>query len=80
MGYHRKKIEKGKLGDISKIKEEFEELMDAHNQKIEILEICELSDLIGAIEAYVKKWNLTMGDLVDMKEATKRAFKDGSRK
>lgn len=80
MGYHRVNIKKGKLGEISKIQEEFEELMDAHSQKNAILEMCELSDLVGAIEAYVKRWNLTMGDIIDMKEATKKTFEDGSRK
>lgn len=25
-----------------------------------ILQLCELSDMVGAIEEYLKKWNLTM--------------------
>ena len=33
MGYHKIKINKGKLGEYSKIKEEFEELTDAYIQK-----------------------------------------------
>jgi hypothetical protein len=80
MGYHLKEIKKGTLGEFSKIKEEFEELMDANEQKNSVLEICELSDLLGAIEAYAKKWNLSLGDLNKMKESTKKAFEDGSRK
>ena len=32
MGYHLRKIEKGTLGEFSKIKEEFEELEDANKQ------------------------------------------------
>jgi len=79
MGYHLKQIEKGNLGEISKIREEFEELMDANEQKNPVLEICELCDLLGAIEAYAKKWNLTLRDLNNMKEATIKAFKDGTR-
>ncbi len=80
MGYHLKEIQKGTLGEFSKIKEEFEELMDANEQKNSVLEICELADLLGAIEAYAKKWNLSLGDLNKMKESTKKAFEDGSRK
>ena len=80
MGYHSKEIQKGKLGEFSKIKEEFEELMDANEQKNSVLEICELADLLGAIEAYAKKWNLSLGELNKMKESTKKAFEDGSRK
>lgn len=80
MGYHIKDIEKGKLGEFSKIREEFEELQDANEQKSSVLEICELADLLGAIEAYAKKWNLSLEDLNKMKESTKKAFEDGSRK
>lgn len=80
MGYHLKEITKGTLGEISKIKEEFEEFIDANEQKNSVLEMCELADLLGAIEAYVKKWNLSLGDLNKMKESTKKAFEDGSRK
>ena len=50
MGYHKKEIKKGTLGKFSKIREEFEELEDAHNQDVKILIFCELTDLIGAIE------------------------------
>ena len=40
----------------------------------------ELSDLIGSIEAYCKlHHNITLDDLITMKEATKRAFTDGTR-
>ena len=31
MGYHLRNIEKGELGEFSKIREEFEELLDAHD-------------------------------------------------
>ena len=52
MSYHKTEIEKGILGEFSKIKEEFEELKDAVEQEDKILQICELSDLIGAIESF----------------------------
>lgn len=81
MGYHKVKIKKGKLGRYSKIREEFEELQDAHQQKSPVLELCELADLIGAIEAYSKeRYNLTLKDIIKMKQATKKAFKSGKRK
>ena len=79
MGYHSVEIEKGKLGEFSKIKEEFEEFQDAYNQKDEVLQICELTDLLGAIEAYSKKWNLTLEQLILFSNKTKSAFQDGKR-
>jgi len=45
VGYHKRKIKKGKLGNFSKIREEFEELEDAVTQKISPLIICELCDI-----------------------------------
>jgi hypothetical protein len=79
MGYHKKEITKGELGEFSKIQEEFEELKDAFEQKNKVLELCELCDLLGAIEAYAAKNNLTLGDLNKMKQATKEAFQEGKR-
>lgn len=54
MGYHLVEIKKGVYGKFSKIEEEFAELQDAYNQKNKILQICELSDLFGAIEEHLK--------------------------
>lgn len=69
------------MGKISKIIEEFEELMDAHKQGIKILEICELCDLLGAIEAYANsKLEVSFDDLIAMMNKTKSAFKSGDRK
>jgi hypothetical protein len=79
MGYHKRKITKGKIGNFSKIREEFEELEDAVEQDDVILSLCELSDLVGAIEHYIDKWNLTLEDLKKFSDKTKQAFKDGSR-
>lgn len=61
---HLKEIPKGIYGDFSKIKEEFLELEDSVEQKDKVLQICELSDLIGAIEGFsMKKFNLSIEDL-----------------
>lgn len=79
MGYHNVKIEKGAIGEYSKIKEEFDELTDAVQQDCKGLIICELCDLVGAIEEYAKKYNLKIEDLKQFSDLTKRAFKDGSR-
>jgi phosphoribosyl-ATP pyrophosphohydrolase len=79
MGYHKKKIKKGVLGKFSKIKEEFEELKDAKEQGDKILILCELSDLQGAIEEYIKQWNLTLYDLKLFSDKTKMALREGKR-
>lgn len=80
MGYHTRDIEKGQYGQFSKIREEFEELEDAFIQKDEILMICEMADLIGAIEGYASKWNLTLDDIKKFSDKTKSAFIEGKRK
>lgn len=79
-GYHTRPIQKGVLGELSKISEEYEELMDASKQNSPVMEICELCDLIGAIEAYAARHHFTLQDLIRMKESTQRAFQNGSRK
>jgi hypothetical protein len=80
MGYHKTEIKKGKYGEFSKIKEEYQELEDAYEQNDGILQLCELSDLIGAIEGYVRKWNMSLQDVVDFSNKTQSAFRDGKRK
>jgi hypothetical protein len=79
MGYHKKEIEKGVIGEFSKITEEYQELQDAHEQQNKVLQICELTDLIGAIEEYAKQFNLTIEDLKSFSDMTKSAFKEGKR-
>ena len=79
MGYHTKEIEKGKIGQFSKIKEEFEELEDAFNQNDTILMLVEMTDLYGAMEEYIKRWNLDMSQLKEFSDKTKSAFRDGTR-
>lgn len=80
MGYHKKEIRKGILGEFSKIQEEFEELTDAVEQKDKVLQICELTDLIGAIEIFSEmKFGLSLDDLKKFSDKTKSAFKEKKR-
>lgn len=78
-GYHTQDFPKGDIGEFSKIEEEFLELIDAHKQNDTILVLCELSDLYGAIEEYLKRWNMSMDALKDFSDKTKKAFKEGKR-
>ena len=44
------------------------------------MELVELSDLLGAIESYTKKhYNISLDDLIKMKDITQRAFINGRR-
>ena len=80
IGYHLYNIPKGELGERSKIVEEFKEWQDACEQHCKIMELVELSDLVGAIDLYVNNYyNLTLDDLIKMKEITERAFENGRR-
>jgi hypothetical protein len=79
-GYHLREIKRGVFGEASKITEEHEEFLESLEQKNPIMALVELSDLVGAIEGYARKHhNLTMEDLLTMKNATQRAFTNGSR-
>ena len=80
MGYHKTYIRKGVLGHASKIQEEFEEFKDAYDQGSPVMELVELSDLLGAIEAYsLNHYDIELEDLIKMTRSTQSAFKDGSR-
>ena len=78
-GYHTHEIKKGELGKFSKIEEEFEELKDAYSQDDPIMILCECSDLIGAIKYFIKKFNITLEDLINFNDKTENAFKSGKR-
>lgn len=81
-GYHLKKIPKGKIGESSKILEEILELQDAEQQNSEVMALVELSDLVGAINAYLKTHfdgHFTMGHLQKMAQITERVFRNGIR-
>ena len=80
MGYHKRIIPRGEYGKFSKIVEEFEELLDSHEQNVKIMELTELSDLYGAIKGYLaQKYQMTMEDLRIMNDVTAEAFQDGTR-
>jgi hypothetical protein len=80
-GYHVNEIPKGELGKLSKIQEELDELSDAEQQGVKILMLCELCDIVGAVEAYLKANFPGFGlhDLHQMAKLTAEAFKVGQR-
>lgn len=82
MGYHVRSIKKGQTGEISKIREEVDELEDAVEQGTTLMALLELSDIIGAITLYLEKHHpsLSVYDLIKMADRTRSAFEDGSRK
>ncbi|CAH6421515.1 Hypothetical protein KVN_LOCUS328 [uncultured virus] len=75
-GYHQEIIPKYELGDAGKILEEIDEFKDALLQNNKIMVLVELSDLVGAIEFYLKKNypNITLDDLNIMNKITQQAF------
>lgn len=81
IGYHMTEIEKGELGNLSKIREELDEAIDAEKQQCKIMTLVELSDMMGAIESYLESnfADITLQDLITMSDITKRAFKAGRR-
>lgn len=80
-GYHLTEPTRGEFGELSKVLEEVEELMDADSQNAKLMVLQELSDMIGAIEGYLKKHHpsITLQDLIIMKDITARAFESGAR-
>lgn len=80
-GYHRTEIKKGVLGEFSKITEEYLELQDAHDQGAKVMLLCELSDLVGAIDWYLKNHypNVTIDDIIKFSKMTQNAFERGDR-
>ena len=79
MGYHKREINKGVLGEPSKIQEELDELNDALEQGNRIMALVELSDIYGALSALAEKLGTNMNEIEIMHKATKSAFEDGSR-
>lgn len=82
IGYHIDNIMPGTYGEINKIEEEINELKDAKSQGCKIMELVELSDVIGAIDGYLRKYHpgILMSDLISMSNITRRAFLSGERK
>jgi len=82
MGYHVKEIQRGTYGELSKIKEEVDEALDAEEQNNPIIVLVELADIVGAIEGYLEKnfnGTIKMKDVFVMAKATRRAFESGDR-
>ncbi len=65
-GYHITNIKKQPYGSIEKIKEEVEELFDAVEQDCKIMQLVELSDIIGAVEGVLEQQfpDMTLQDLI----------------
>jgi hypothetical protein len=80
-GYHNSFIPKGQLGEFSKIQEEFEEFKETVLNDNKVTSLCELSDMIGAIELYLnnKFPGVKIDDLIKMKDLNRRAFENGKR-
>lgn len=80
-GYHITVIPRGVYGDSSKIVEELNEFLDAEEQGVSLMALQELSDIIGAIDGYLKHHHpsINLSDLVKMSEVTTRAFQSGQR-
>jgi hypothetical protein len=80
-GYHLAEIPKGEVGEVSKIVEEALELQDFDQQRTAVGGLVELSDLVGAIEAYLAKHHPSIGlsDLKTFADITKRVFENGHR-
>lgn len=56
-GYHLREIPKGVVGEASKILEEAAEFAEALEQGAKLMAIIELSDMRGAVEAYLKNYH-----------------------
>lgn len=80
-GYHITNIEKQEYGSMEKIREEFEELLDADLQGCRVMQLVELSDIVGAVEGVLESRfpGFTIHDLLIMSNITKRAFRTGGR-
>lgn len=61
--WHKKTIEKGVYGELSKVLEEYQEAEDALEQKNHLMHLIELSDIVGAVEGIAIKYGLTLNDL-----------------
>lgn len=80
-GYHTRDIQKGVLGEPSKIREELEEFEDALAQGNPVMALLELSDMIGAVQRFLEKQHpsVTLEHLLIMAGTTRRAFESGGR-
>lgn len=80
-GYHLSEIPKGELGELSKLREELDEAIDAEAQGCRLMVLVELSDMLGAIRLYLERHHpgYTLDDLQTMADITRRCFENGHR-
>jgi len=80
-GYHKREINKGVIGELSKVYEEVEEVKDAEDQQNTLMVLIELADVIGAIGMYLEKQHpsISIDDLLKMSKLTNDVFKRGYR-
>lgn len=80
-GYHIRTIEKAQVGTVGKVLEEALEAVDADEQHAAVMVLVELSDVIGAVKAYLAAEHptVTLADLEVMADITARAFRSGRR-
>ena len=80
-GYHLTPIPRGKFGELTKVVEEIHEVIDAESQGNPVMVLVELSDVLAAINGFLKKHHpsIKLEDLAKMAQATDRAFKSGER-
>ncbi len=80
-GYHLRRIPRGELGELSKVQEELRELEDAMAQGSRIMAAVEVSDLLGALRAFMERHlpGVTLEDAVRFSNITRRAFENGHR-
>lgn len=73
--WHKRKIKKGIIGQLSKIKEELEEAEDALEQNQPVMLIFELCDIVGAAGCVAEKYGLTLDDLVRFSKLRNQVLK-----
>ena len=62
--WHVKEIQKGELGQLSKVREELDEALDAEEQGQDLMLLFELSDIIGACGLVAAKYGMNLDQLV----------------
>ncbi len=75
--WHKRKIVKGNLGEISKIQEEVEEALDAEEQGQKVMLLIELADIVGATGLVAEKYGMTLDDLVAFAKLRSEVMRNG---
>lgn len=80
-GYHLRHIEKGIVGEGSKIVEEIHEFEEAIEQGSQIMALIELADSVGAMKEFLAKHHpsIPFEQLEHFADITRRAFQNGRR-